>query len=154
MKRVVAFATALVALAVSAAGTAPAQQTGLDETAIRAKIKEAVGPYAESYREIDEIAYSNGTSTTEHDFQRGKDFRYVFDSGSLHTERGSYHGDPWYMNGNGQVVLDDPAEADTAPDADTTKVVVTRVQTPVDGYLLARLDARGRGVKEFVDATT
>jgi predicted aspartyl protease len=154
VKRALAFATALVALAVSAAGTAPAQQTALDEAAIRAKVKEAVGEYAESYREVDDIAYSNGTSTTEHDYRRGKDFRYVFDSGPLHTEQGSYHGEVWYMNANGQVVFDDPADPDGPADADAPKAVVTRIQAPVDGYLLARLDARGRGVKEYVDATT
>jgi predicted aspartyl protease len=118
-------------------------------------MREAEGELPKTYRETYVTKYSNGTTTTEHAYRRDKDYRSVYDSGPLHTEDGSLDGVLWRMNGNGQVVVDDltPSEDDET-DPDAPKVVVTRVRTPVDGYLIAQLDAQGRGIKEYVDGAT
>jgi len=124
----------------------------LDAAAIRDKMRAAAGPVADAYREIDDTQFSNGTRTIEHDYHRGKDYRYVFDTGRVHAERGSYDGDAWYMNENGQVVLDDPDDDGSPREKVPTTVIA--IHAPVEGYVLATLDARGRGTKEYIDGAT
>jgi predicted aspartyl protease len=124
----------------------------LDAAAIRDRIRAAGGPVADAYREIDDTQFSNGARTIEHDYHRGKDYRYVFDSGRVHAERGSYKGDAWYMNENGQVVLDDPDDDGSPREKVPTSVLA--IHTPVEGYVLASLDARGHGTKEYIDSAT
>lgn len=134
-------------------GAPPATaQSPLDAAAIEAKVATAEGPLADAYRETDETVYSNGTKTIEHDYRRGQDYRYVFDSGSLHSERGSNNGDVWHMNENGQVVFDDPDD-DGSP-RELVPPKVTAIHTPVEGYLIASLDAQGRGRKQYIDGTS
>lgn len=139
-------------LAALLAAAPDAPDAPLDAAAIREKILAAVGPAPDAFREIDDTTFSNGTRTVEHDYQRGKDYRYVFDTGHFHAERGSYGGDLWHMNGNGQVVLDDPSD-DGSPRENVPTTVIA-IHAPVEGYLLATLDARGRGTKEYVDSAT
>jgi predicted aspartyl protease len=124
----------------------------LDAAAIYAKIAAAAGAEPAAYRETLEFVSSNGTKMVERDYYRGSDHRLVYDTGPLHAESGTYKGDPWYMNENGQVVFDDPdnngAPRHPAPPS------VSAIHTPVEGYVIAALDARGRGTKEYVDAAT
>ena len=131
------------AVPVAAADTVP------DAPAIREKIRTAAGPLAQSYRETDETVSSNGTTTVEHDFRRGADFRYTFDTGRFHTERGVSKGEAWHMNDNGQVVINEPDPGLATREQTTT--TVTAIHTPVEGYLIATLNARGHGTKEYVD---
>lgn len=124
----------------------------LDAGAIDGKILAAAGSIPDAYRETREITYSTGSKTVEREYRRGKDYRYVRDTGPLHSEHGSFKGDSWHMNRNGQVVLDEGGE-DDFPRAGSAPVA-SAVHAPVDGYLIARLDANGRGTKEYVDAST
>jgi predicted aspartyl protease len=140
----------LLALGLVAALPASADAP-LDAAAIRAKIAAAGGRPA-AYRETLEFVSSNGTKTVEHDYCRGSDCRYVFDTGQLHAESGTYKGDSWHMNENGQVVFDDPD--DNGGPRHPAPPSVSAINTPVEGYLIAALDARGRGTKEYVDAAT
>jgi predicted aspartyl protease len=123
-----------------------------DESAIREKIRLAEGPVSENFRETDETVKSNGTKIVEHDFTRGKDVRYVFDAGPFHDEQGVFHGDAWYMNDNGQVVMDQPDPGGAAPDPTTTAVTV--IHSPVEGFAIATLNKRGHGVKLSVDGAS
>lgn len=116
---------------------------------ISAKVDAARGTPPDVFHETDETVSSNGTTTVEHDFTSGKDYRYVIDKGALHTERGSYHGTSWHMDANGQVVVAPPD--DTVPNDDLPPSVVTPIQTPVDGYLVSSLSKAGYGMKEYVD---
>jgi hypothetical protein len=153
VRRALSALTAVALCAGLAGSPARAQEATLDEAAIRAKIREASGPRPETFRETVTSRSSNGTTLTEHAFVRGKDDRYVEDAGPLHTEDGSLGGVTWQMNANGQVVRDDlppPDEETAAPDVKTT---VTRVREPVDGWLIASLDPKGHGIKEYVDGT-
>lgn len=122
-----------------------------DAATIRAKVREAAGSPPQSYREVDITIASDGSVTTEHDYTRGDDFRFVYDSGPFHTERGTYHGDAWYMNDNGQVVMNEPDPGEATPERTTT--TVTAIHVPVEGYVIATLNAAGRGRKEYVDSS-
>lgn len=122
-----------------------------DAAAIRARVRAAVGDLPEAYRETDETTTSTGTTTVEHDYRRGRDLRFTFDTGRFHTERGIFQAAAWHMNDNGQVVMDQPDPGQAAPEHLTT--TVTAIHAPVEGYLIATLNARGYGVKEYVDGT-
>src|SRR6202163_4600142 len=133
-------------------GVAGAGEPIPDEAAIREKIRLAEGPVSANFRETDETVRSNGTKVVEHDFTRGKDYRYVFDTGPFHSENGVFHGDAWYMNDNGQVVMDEPDPGNAVDDKTTT--TVTAIHAPVEGFSIATLNTRGHGVKEYVDGTS
>ena len=137
---------------VLANGAVGSAQVVPDEATIREKIRAARGAVIETYRETDEIVRSNGSTTIEHDFVRGKDYHYLFDTGPFHREDGVYRGEGWHMNDNGQVIVDeaDPGQAV----AETTAARVTAIHAPVEGFMLATLNARGHGTKEYVDGST
>jgi predicted aspartyl protease len=147
-RRVPALSLALLVLTTGAVVSA---EPVPDEATIRAKIDTASGPVSKNYRETDEIVASNGT-TVEHDFVRGDDNRSTYDTGPFHSEDGTFKGDPWYMNDNGQVVYNQPDPGDAIPDKTTT--AVTAIHTPVEGYLLTRLNVRGYGTKDYVDGSS
>jgi predicted aspartyl protease len=132
-----------------AGAPAPAAEPVPDVASIRAKVRAASGDLPSAYRETDETTTSSGTTTVEHDYRLGKDARFTFDTGRFHTERGFYQTVAWHMNDNGQVVVDQPDPGAATPERTTT--TVTAIRTPVDGYLIATLNARGYGVKEYVD---
>jgi aspartyl protease len=144
----------VVMLALLAALGMPARaaEAPPDEAAIREKIRVAAGLIATSYRETDETLGSDGATAVEHDYVRGDDYRYTYDTGPFHTENGAYRGQAWHMDDNGQVVLDedDPGRAALEP----TKTTITAIHSPVDGFLIATLNVRGHGVKEYVDSST
>jgi predicted aspartyl protease len=133
------------------AAAAPADPVA-DAAAIRAKVRAAAGDLPAAYRETDETTTSTGTTTVEHDYRRGKDVRFTYDTGRFPTERGIYRALAWHMNDNGQVVVDQPDPGEAAPEPTTT--TVTAIRAPVAGYLIATLNARGYGVKEYVDGTS
>jgi predicted aspartyl protease len=137
----------LTVVSASAQATVP-----LDAAAIRAKIAAATGPRPSAYREIDQTTYADGSTTIEHDFVSHDDHRYVYDSGPLHTESGTYQGNSWYMNDNGQVVMSDPHRA--GDPREHPPETATAFHTPYEGYLLATLDSSGHGTKEYVDAAS
>ena len=151
--RVWRFVAALIfPFLVLSSGAAGAADPLPDAPTIRAKIRAAEGPTRETFRETDETVQSNGTTTVEHDFTRGDDYRYVFDTGPFHTEHGFFHGDAWSMNDNGQVVMDEPDPGQAVPDKTTTTVAA--IHAPVEGFTITTLNARGYGLKEYVDGTS
>ena len=123
-----------------------------DLAVLRERIRSSGGPIPDSWRETDETVSSDGTTTIEHDYRRGKDFRYTFDTGPFHTERGVNGGQVWHMNYNGQVIVDQPDPGKATREQTTT--TVEAIHTPVEGYVIATLSALGRGQKEYIDGTT
>jgi len=94
-------------------------------------------------------------ATVERVARRDRDFRTSLDYGPFHTESGSYNGKYWHQNDNGQTVLDQSDPQAPTPEMMTTRVTrVTRVQAPLDAYVIASLDARGYGQREYVDPVT
>jgi predicted aspartyl protease len=138
-------ACALVALAVPVAADEPVP----DAATLLAKVREASGPVAEVYRQVEVSAAGDGTPITDRQYHRGKNWRTVRDMGPFHTERGVNAGSAWHMNENGQVVIDEPDPGVATREA--TRVRVTRTQTPVDGYIVSQLTARGAGLVEYID---
>ena len=148
-RRVSALSLAVVVLS---GGAAVAAEPVPDAAAIRAKVDAATGPASKNYRETDEIVQSNGTTTIERDFVRGDDHRFTYDAGPFHSEDGIFKGDAWHMNDNGQVVMDEADPGDAIPDRTTTTVAA--IHTPVEGYVISRLNVRGYGSKDYVDGAT
>jgi predicted aspartyl protease len=103
-----------------------------------------------AYRETVVITSSDGTITTERRFVRGDDERVIDDDGTFHTESGVRAGVRWLQNRNGQTVPDraDPGRA--LPERVRTTVSATAAGT----YVVATLNAKGRGRKEYVDPAT
>src|SRR5665213_3973636 len=133
-------------------GVPVAADTIPDLTVLRERVRASGGPIADSWREIDETVSSDGTTTIEHDYRRGKDFRYTFDTGPFHTERGLSGGRRWHMNDNGQVIVDQPDPGQATREVTTTTVAA--IHTPVEGFVIATLNAQGRGDKEYIDGAT
>jgi clan AA aspartic protease (TIGR02281 family) len=129
----------------------PAADGVPDLATIRENIRAAAGPMPQVFREVDETVSSNGTRTVEHAYVKGADRRYTFDAGRFHTERGIDGRKSWHMNDNGQVVVDEPDPGLAAREQTTT--TVTAIRTPVEGFLVATLNVRGFGFKEYVDGT-
>lgn len=123
-----------------------------DSATIREKIRAAAGPVPLNYRETDETVTSTGSTTIEHDFVSPAGRRYTFDTGRLHTERGVNGADAWHMNDNGQVVFDQPDPGLATREETTT--TVQAVHAPVEGYVVATLNAKGNGTKDYVDGAT
>src|ERR1700681_3390251 len=123
-----------------------------DLAVLRERIRTSGGPIPDSWRETDETVSSDGTTTIEHDWRRGKDFKFTFDTGPFHTERGVNGGQLWHMNDNGQVIVDQPDPGKATREQTTT--TVEAIHTPVEGYVIATLSALGRGQKEYINGTT
>ncbi|MDB5073708.1 MAG: hypothetical protein JWM87_4819 [Candidatus Eremiobacteraeota bacterium] len=120
-----------------------------DSTTIRDKVRAAAGTLPNAWRETATLKTSNGTITTTRHLQRGADFREITETAPFHSERGSLKGQGWHQNDNGQTVLEQPDPGAAGREALTT--TVARVKTPVDGYVIAALNAKGFGVKDYVD---
>ena len=143
---------AFIAL-LAAPGTPVASADGVPNAAtLRERIRASGGPIPDVWHEIDEVVSSDGTTTIERDYRRGKDFRYTFDVGPFHSERGLNGGVLWHMNDNGQMIFDTPDPGKATREELTTTVEVSHI--PVEGYAIATLNAQGRGIKEYVDGAT
>jgi hypothetical protein len=119
--------------------------------AIRAHVAAAAGPEPASYREtVDEVQGGERDRTVT--IYRGDDYFETDEQGPAKTAYGEYHGQRWRQNENGETILEprDPSKAS----ADEYGETVTRISTPVDGYVLSSLDAGGLGTKEYVDRST
>jgi len=118
---------------------------------VEAHIFVAEGPAIASYREVDETQ-AFGLVLRRVEVRNGSDFRIDSDEGAIHTANGSLAGQKWRQNANGQTILEQPGPGLVRPETRVASVV--RITTPVDGYLLSSLDARGLGTKRYVEAAT
>ena len=115
---------------------------------IRANVR-AAEHEPNAYRETIVTTSSDGTTTTERHLVRGADERTIDDSPPFHAESGVVHGAHWLQDENG-VTLDDREDPGRAnPEKLTTSVA--RVRAPVDAYVVATLNPKGWGRKDFVD---
>ncbi|MDQ6925628.1 MAG: hypothetical protein M3154_05255 [Candidatus Eremiobacteraeota bacterium] len=147
-RRAVLVAALLVALPMPA----HPQDATPDVSTIRERVRAAAGALPAAWRQTTVTTASNATTTTVKRFQRGTSYRELVDAPPFHSERGSENGQAWHQNDNGQTVLDQPD-----PGLATGERVATTVshqQQPYDAYVIASLNARGYGVKEFIDPVT
>jgi clan AA aspartic protease (TIGR02281 family) len=141
-------AAALVALPL----IAHPQDAPPDVATIRERVRLATGALPQEWRQTTVTMSSNATTATVRRVQRGASWRETNETPPFHSERGSENGQAWHQNDNGQTVLDqpDPGVATREP-APTT---VTHQQKPSEAYVIATLNGRGYGVKEFIDVAT
>lgn len=121
-----------------------------DVKTLRARMADAAGKAPGNFRET--ILGHGSFELKEITYRLGDDVRRTFDRGPVHEERGMYHGERWHQDANGLTIVDE-AEPDS-PRADTLRTTVARVTTPVDAYLIAQLNVRGHGTREYVDPQT
>ncbi|HEV2644313.1 MAG TPA: aspartyl protease family protein [Candidatus Elarobacter sp.] len=122
-----------------------------DVAAIRQHMREARAiPHA--YRRTTVTTSSNGTTTTVRYAVRDGEWRQIVESGPFHTESGRTKNEEWHQNDNGQTVIDEPDPGAAKPEPTTT--TVSRVHAPVEAWLIAELNKRGRGTREYVDPQT
>jgi predicted aspartyl protease len=124
-----------------------------DAAALYQKMRAASGQIPPVLRQSIVTESSDGSNVTRLRFQRGSDYRDVFDDGPFHTERGSVKGELWHENENGQVVIEQPGPGEAVREP-TTTTTVSRVHAPVEAYVIATLTARGGGTKEYIDPAT
>jgi hypothetical protein len=119
-----------------------------DVAAIRQHMREAraIPPV---YRRTTVTTSSNGTTTTVRYAVRGDEWREIVERGPFHTESGRTKDAEWHQNDNGQTVIDEPDPGVAKPEPTTT--TVTRVHAPVEAWVIAELNKRGRGTREYVD---
>jgi clan AA aspartic protease (TIGR02281 family) len=143
-------AALLAALLVAAPALAAADDALPVAAELRAHVR-AAEHTPPGYRETIVTTSSDGTTTTEHRVVRGEDEHDVEDSGAFHDEGGSIEGRRWRQTANG-ISLDDRADPGHAlPEPMTTSVA--RIHAPVDGYVIATLNTKGWGRKEYVDGS-
>jgi predicted aspartyl protease len=145
-------ATHLPAVADTAAPAPAASATGLPDAAtIRRHIDEVRGtrPTMERVSETFDVSGLHGTSVT---VRKGDDVVETDRVGPFTTANGTYHGQDWYQNENGQTVLDQPDPGLAV--ADPTTTTVAAIAKPVVGYVISDLNKRGHGTRDYVDSTT
>jgi predicted aspartyl protease len=122
-----------------------------DPAAVRQHVIDASGTRPKIERMT--IAYHafglDGTRVTLRD---GDDFRETVKDGPFETQRGSFHGQAWHQNANGQTVLDQPDPGLASKDALVTSIAA--ITAPITGYVVSALNKRGDGTKQYVDAST
>ncbi len=144
----------LAILVVAASGALPSVSAADDlptPEQVEAHIFAAQGPAIASYREVDETQRF-GSILRSVEVRSGSDFRIDTDEGPIHEASGSLAGQKWRQNANGQTILEQPGPGLVRPE--TRVPAVVRITTPIDGYLLSSLDARGLGTKRYVEATS
>lgn len=131
-----------------AAVPAVADDAAPDAAAIREHVRVAAArPHA--FHRTTVTTTSNGTTTTVRYAERGDEWREIVERGPFHTESGKTPTEQWHQNDNGQTVIDEPDPGAAKADPTTTKV--TRVHAPVEAWLIAELNKRGYGSREYID---
>src|ERR1700736_4794945 len=119
-----------------------------DVAAIRERVR-AAAAIPRAYRRTTVTTSSNGTTTTVRYAVRGDEWREIVERGPFHTEFGKTKDAEWHQNDNGQTVIDEPDPGAAKPEPTTT--TVSRVHAPLEAWLIAKLNKRGHGSREFVD---
>lgn len=141
----------LFLLGVSSATVARGADAPLTADEILARARTAQGARPDNYRETVMGEGSLG-STVVTTYRSGKNVRVTRDRGTLHYESGTYNGEDWVQNDNGLTTLNPKDAGAEAPEHITT--TVTHVTTPVDAWVIAKMNARAAGTRTYYDAAT
>ena len=122
-----------------------------DVATLRARVAAAEGkrPERERVTESFTVGGTNGRTVT---LQSGKDVRSETVFGPFATASGTFGGQRWRQNANGETVLEQPDPGLALKEKTTTSV--TRIETPLNAYVIAVLNVRGGGTKEYIDPGT
>ncbi len=94
------------------------------------------------------VAGLDGTFETE---RRGADSVSTTELGPFRTARGSWHGEKWHQNENGETIVDRPEPSQTEK---VLTQAVTRVHEPVDAWELVTTYASGHVARAYYDPHT
>jgi hypothetical protein len=128
-------------------------QEALTLDAIRAKVKLAMGTRPTNETVTTSID-RHGLTGTEVRERSGNDYRVDTTIGPIHTAEGSDAGVFWQQNPNGETVVTQGESDGEEPVDEEVHASVTHVSTPSDLYVVSRLNALGRGTKQYYDPAT
>ena len=150
MKRAAALAAPLAAaLLLTAPGAVRAADELPPATTIRAEVR-AAEHAPNAYRETVQITSSDGTTTTVRELVRGDDVRAIDESGPFHAESGAVGGKHWRQTENGITVDDTDDPGNALPE----RLATTVSRSPDGALIVASLNAKGWGRKDYIDAAT
>lgn len=154
-----AFALAAFAMAAFAAMAGPASAQEAPNTSTAPTAEELVARSRaavdsdrrpESEREIWNLHLAGLDGSLEM-LRRGEDMETETQLGPFRTARGSWHGQHWHQNENGETVLDRPEPSQTEHALTQT---VARVREPVDAWELTTTFSSGHVVRLYYDPRT
>jgi hypothetical protein len=136
----------LFLLCVSSASVVSAADVPLTADEVLARAPAAAGPRPDNFREtvVGEGSLGSTTLTT---YRLGKNVQITRDRGNLHYESGTYNGEDWIQDDNGLTRLNPKDTGAERPETITT--TVTRVATPVDTWVISKLNARSAGTRTY-----
>jgi hypothetical protein len=145
-----AFAFALVANGVLASAARADDTPTADALLERSKIATGADrrPDTESEAWTVRLAGLDGTFET---VRRGSDSVTTMELGPFRTARGSWHGEKWHQNENGETIVD---RAEPSQVEKVLTQTVTRVHEPVDAWELVTTYASGHVVRAYYDPHT
>lgn len=122
-----------------------------DLATLRARVAAAEGTRPQRDK-VTETYVHGETSGRRVVLRSGHDLRVDDTFGPFTTSSGTFGGQRWRQNENGETVLEQPDPGHALAETKTTSV--THVTAPVDAFVIAVLDARGEGTKEYIDRVT
>jgi len=138
---------ALLALPVSLASA----QDLPDLAAVQHHVEDAIGKRPAADRLA--ITYTaQGMAGRDVTLRSGDDYRTDTTLGPFKSAEGSFHGQDWSQNENGETVLDNAEPGVEIGDRTTTRL--TRISQPLDAYVITKLNLRGSGSKQYIDPAT
>jgi len=121
-----------------------------EELMARAKEVEQPDRRPETERES-WLIHVAGLDGTLEMLRRGEDMETEQSLGPFKTARGTFHGQRWHQNENGETVLDRPEPSQVEH---PTTQTVARVHDPVDSWLLTTTYASGHVLRFYYDPRT
>ena len=118
---------------------------------VLAHVKAAKGTAPPAYREIDDVV-RGGVAEHVTLVRSGNDYRETYESRAILTANGSYHGQAWRQNANGQTILEQPEPGLATRERFDRSIA--RIAQPVDGFVIVEVNPRGYGTKRYVEAAT
>jgi hypothetical protein len=151
LRRRRAIATLAICALLGASAPVRADETPTaDELATRAKIASGTDRRPDAEREIWAVRVAGLDGTVE-TVRRGTDTATSTDLGPFRTARGTYHGEKWHQNENGQTIVEhsEPSQSERL----LTQIVL-RVHEPVDAWEVVATYASGHVVRTYYSPRT
>ena len=122
-----------------------------DANALHDRVLAAEGKRPDVERVVQEYT-SGGVAGSSIEYRDGKDVRVAETDGPFHEQHGTYRGQAWRQNRNGETILAQPDPGKATLEKYGTSV--ERVSTPFDAYVVSDLNAEGNGSRIYIDPTT
>jgi hypothetical protein len=144
-------ATAQPHPAVSESPETPSSDT-LTPDELQDRSKEAMGADRKPDAEHEEWSLrAYGLDGTLETWRVGTDMRSDTVLGGFRSARGTFHGQRWHQNDNGETILDRPEPTQVEKSISET---VTRVKEPIDAWLLTTTYESGHVLRSYYDPRT